>query len=125
LDRAWIWQDGGEYFGVPVSNFVGWFLTAYVYYQAFALYCRTKSTRKPPARTPFWLQAILVYAVCALGNLLILRLPMAPPVVSDAAGKQWQTTDILHTCVLVSLLVMAPFALLAWLRMRELPIQNH
>jgi putative membrane protein len=121
LDRAWIWQDGGGYFGVPVSNFMGWFLTAYLYYQAFALYCYAKSTPKPPARDPFWLPSILVYAACALGNPLILWLPMAPPVVSDAAGKQWQTTDILHVCVLVSLLVMAPFALLAWLRMWELP----
>jgi putative membrane protein len=124
VDHAWVWQDGGEYFGVPVSNFMGWFLTAYLYYQAFALYCRAKPTPKPPAQNHFWLAAILVYAADALGNLLILWLPMAPSVVNDAAGRQWQTTDILHVCVLVSLLVMAPFALLAWLRMRELPIRN-
>lgn len=37
LDGAWIWQDGGRYFGVPVSNFFGWFFTGYIYYQAFAL----------------------------------------------------------------------------------------
>jgi hypothetical protein len=55
----------------------------------------------------------------ALPLPLILKLPMAPPVVTDAAGKRWFTSDILGNCVLVSLLVMAPFALLAWLKLRE------
>jgi uncharacterized membrane protein len=42
LHHAWIWQDGGSYFGVPISNFFGWFLTVYLYYQAFTLYSRSK-----------------------------------------------------------------------------------
>jgi uncharacterized membrane protein len=121
LDRAWIWQNGGAYFGVPVSNFFGWFFTAFIYYLAFALYCRANPISAAPPGQRFWLPAILLYAVCALGNPLILRLPMAPPVVTDAAGKQWLTADVLTGCVLVSLLVMAPFALLAWLKMREAP----
>jgi len=120
LIHAWIWQDGGGYFGVPVSNFFGWFLTAFIYYFVFALYCGANSILTPPAKlSRFWLPAILLYAVCGLGNLLILRLPMAPPVVADAAGKQWSTADVLGACVLVSLLVMLPFALLAWLRLTE------
>jgi uncharacterized membrane protein len=121
LDRAWIWQDGGRYFGVPVSNFFGWFLTAYFYYQAFALYCRANPIPSGPSRQRLWLPAILFYAVCGLGNVLILKLPTAPPVVTDAAGKQWLTADILGNCVLVSLLVMVPLALLALLKARERP----
>jgi putative membrane protein len=119
LDHAWIWQHGGAYFGVPISNFFGWFLTAYVYYQAFALCCRTGPTCIPARTERFWLPATLMYAVCAFGNLLILRSPMAPPLVTDAAGNPWLTTQILDNCVLISLLVMAPFSLLAWLRTRE------
>jgi RHS repeat-associated protein len=124
LDRAWIWQEGGRYFGVPVSNFFGWL--AYFYYQAFALYCRANpiySGENPmvaaPPRQRFWLPAILFYAVCGLGNVLILKQPVPSRVVTDGAGKQWLTADILGNCVLVSLLVMAPLALLAWLRVRE------
>jgi putative membrane protein len=114
VDRAWIWQDGGAYFGVPVSNFIGWFLTAYLYYLAFALYCRAKPITATPPRRGIWFPAILLYAVCALGNILIFKLPMAPPVVTDAAGRRWLTVDILGACVFVSLLVMMPFAVLAW-----------
>jgi len=46
---------------------------------------------------------------------------MAPTIVTDAAGKQWATADLLGSCVLVSLLVMFPFALVAWLRVLERP----
>lgn len=27
ITRCWIWQSGGPYFGVPISNFFGWYLT--------------------------------------------------------------------------------------------------
>ena len=119
LDHAWIWEEGGQFFGVPVTNFLGWFVTAYLYFQAFALYCRAKPVHFARAPQSFWLPAILVYAVCGLGNLLILKQPMAPSIITDAAGRHWATADILRSCVLVSLLVMSPLALLAWLRVRN------
>jgi len=119
IDRAWIWRDGGAFFGVPVSNFFGWYLTAFLFYQAFALYCRSRPLISPPLMRSYWRAAILFYGVCAIGNVLILRLPMAPPIVADASGKQWMTMDILGACVLTSLLVMFPMALLAWLRLIE------
>jgi hypothetical protein len=34
----WIWLNGGEYWGVPFTNFLGWFLTVYLIFQNFALY---------------------------------------------------------------------------------------
>ena len=119
LDRAWIWRDGGAFFGVPISNFFGWFLTAFLFYQAFAFYCRARPFVPQPVVLNSWRAAILFYGLCAIGNVLILRLPMAPPVVVDAAGRQWMTRDILEVCALISLLVMLPMALLAWLRLEE------
>jgi uncharacterized membrane protein len=116
LDHAWIWRDGGAYFGVPVTNFLGWFLVAYLYHQAFTLYCRANPVLRPPLGQRFWLPAILLYSVCALGNAFLLKLPMAPPVVTDAGGKQWVTAEILGNSVLVSVFVMMPFALLAWVK---------
>lgn len=120
LDRAWIWHQGGAYFGVPISNFFGWFGTAYAYYLAFALYRVRKSPATACWDRRFWMPAILLYAICAIGNALILALPMAPAVVHDASGKQWLTADILACCVLISGIIMMPFAVLAWLRLREL-----
>ena len=119
LDQAWVWQDGGAYFGVPVSNFFGWFFTAYLYYQTFALYCRSNPTPASHSRQGFWAPVVLLYALCALGNTLVLKQPMTPPFVIDAAGRRWLTADILHNCLLVSLLVMLPFALFAWPKTRQ------
>ena len=120
LDHAWTWRKGGAYFGVPVSNYLGWLLTAYSYYQGFALYCRWRAVKTPAMSRGFWLPAILLYATCAAGNLLLPAWPMAPPVVTDAVGRQWATADILAACAAVSILVMAPLALLAWLRTRRM-----
>jgi uncharacterized membrane protein len=113
LDRAWIWREGGPFFGVPVSNFFGWFLTAYMFYQAFAVYCHVPSTPTRICSRSCWRAALLFYGCCASGNLLIVRLTMAPPVVSDASGRDWRTRDILAVIVLMSLLVMLPMTLLA------------
>ncbi len=33
----WVWLDGGAYYGVPASNFVGWVLTGVVYIMLFRL----------------------------------------------------------------------------------------
>ncbi|MBB5056808.1 putative membrane protein [Granulicella aggregans] len=118
IDRAWIWEDGGAFFGVPVSNFRGWYLTAFLFFLAFAVYLRS---RPPPAPISlgFWRAPIAMYAVCALGNLLIRPLAATPLAVADASGRIWRSADVRDVCYTVSLLVLTPFALLAWLRLRE------
>jgi uncharacterized membrane protein len=42
IQRWWIWEQGGGYFGVPLTNYLGWFLTVYLFFQSFALYVRTR-----------------------------------------------------------------------------------
>lgn len=118
VDRAWIWRDGGPFFGVPLSNFFGWYFTAFLFYQAFALYCRANPMRPLPASPNYWRAAILCYGVCAFGNLLIFKAGLFPYSVTDASGKTWLTMDILIACTLVSLFAMVPMALLAWHRSR-------
>jgi putative membrane protein len=120
IDQAWIWHSGGAYFGVPVSNFLGWFGTGCVYYTAFGLVARAKSWAVLNCSPGILYLPPLLYAVCALGNLLIPWLPMAPPVVADASGKRWNTVDILDTCAAVSLFVMTTFAAITLLRVRQM-----
>jgi putative membrane protein len=117
LDRAWIWRNGGMFFGVPLSNFVGWYFTAFLFYLAFAIYCR----RNPPCMRAggreLWRVAILFYGVCAGGNLLVFRPGLFPVAAIDATGKIWMAKDILIASVSVSLLVMMPLVVLAWSRL--------
>ncbi len=117
--HLWIWRQGGPYFGVPVSNFLGWYLTVYVFYQLFALYLQGRSTISDPLPSSYWNMATLFYAVSAAGNiLLVIPRPMVS-VVSDPSGTQWKVSDITRTCALVSVLTMGAFAALAWARLAD------
>jgi uncharacterized membrane protein len=112
VDHGWVWRDGGSYYGVPISNFLGWFLTAYVFYQLFAFYLRE---REPiPAPASHWLPAILFYALSALGNLLMIAPLSLGAVFVDATGKRWMISHILWASHLVSIFLMIPLSLIAW-----------
>jgi putative membrane protein len=115
--HLWIWRQGGVYFGVPVSNFLGWYLTVYVFYQLFALYLRGRSTNPDPLPSSYWNVAILFYAVSAAGNILLVIPRPIVYVVSDPSGTQWKVSDITHACAVVSVLTMGAFAALAWVRL--------
>ena len=121
IRRCWIWQDGGGYFGVPLSNFLGWFFTVYIVFQSFSLYLRA---RRPvfnllPAR--LWHLAVLFYTLCAAGNLLLLlgTGPGGQAVVTDGSGATWNVRDILAASALVSIFTMGGFSLIAWVRLAE------
>jgi uncharacterized membrane protein len=115
--RAWIWVKGGAYFGVPLSNFLGWYLAVYVIYQLFALYLRRSPTCLHPLPSGYWHLALLFYAVSTAGNLLVAIPRPGPSVVSDPAGVQWKVNNITSTSALVSIFLMGAFVLLAWVRL--------
>jgi len=117
--HLWIWREGGAYFGVPVSNFLGSYLTVYVLYQLFAIYLRGRLT--VPDRLPFsyWNLAVLFYAVSAAGNILPVIPQNGQQTVSDATGAQWRVSDITGVCALVSIFTMGAFAVLAWVRLSD------
>ncbi|HUK74063.1 MAG TPA: carotenoid biosynthesis protein [Candidatus Bathyarchaeia archaeon] len=114
--RAWTWQDGGVYFGVPVSNFLGWFLTVYVIFQMFAIYLFRFSHSLPVASPSYLRPAVLFYAISAAGNLLLLLPNKQAAVVFDPAGIRWRVRSLTEACALVTLLTMGSFAILAWKR---------
>ena len=114
IDHAWVWRDGGSYYGVPISNFLGWLFTVYAFYQLFALYLRN---REPiPASTDHWLLAILFYLLSAVGNLLLTVPSSLGNVFVDATGKFWMISHILWTSHLVSIFLMIPLSLVAWFK---------
>jgi putative membrane protein len=118
LLHAWIWRDGGAYFGVPASNFFGWYLTVFCFYQLFALYLRHRPQRPEPARS-HWRLPVIFYAVSAAGNVLLTIPRAGPAFVSDATGETWRVTDITGACAVISIFVMGAFALMAWVRLRD------
>lgn len=114
--HAWIWPRGGAYFGVPATNFLGWYVTVYIIYQLFVFY----SQRAPvgPTRLPssYWRLAVIFYAVSAAGNVLLTIPRDGPAVVYDPTGTPWKVSDITGASAWVSIFIMGTFTLLAWVR---------
>ena len=122
--QFWIWKEGGSYFGVPIANFLGWLLTAYTFFQLYALYLRhLERCRAAPAQQSrrYWLQAVIIYGGIA-GMLVLCALTTTTMEhVRDQAGTLWRIRDIYAVCALVCIFTMGAFTLLGLVRIAELP----
>ena len=118
LVHGWVWTDGGSYYGVPVSNFFGWYVTNYLIFQSFALYLRGRQETARDMPPGYWHMAVMFYGLSAAGNLFVL-LPQGVPEITDAAGTHWQAAAIVGASAVISIFVMGAFALLAWVRLTD------
>ena len=118
ISKAWIWHDGGAHFGVPLSNYLGWLLTAWLFYQAFAIYL---SRRKVPVRTIEQIRALKLVAILLyLGSGLAYVTPWVmgqSGEVADAAGYVWRVQDLREATVVTMLFTMFFTSVLAALRL--------
>jgi len=60
--HLWTWQSQGEYFGVPLSNFFGWFLASLTFFAIFFL-----ATKRQTKSSPY---AIVFYYLFGLDNVI-------------------------------------------------------
>jgi putative membrane protein len=121
LVHGWVWEQGGTYFGVPLSNYLGWFANVYVIYQLFALYLRGREGADLSSSLPagFWRSAVAFYAVSAVGNVFVIPPAVRSSFVTDAAGTPWSVGAIVGSAMLVSVFVMGAFALIAYARLGD------
>ncbi len=106
ISKAWIWHDGGAVFGVPLTNYTGWLLTSWIFYQVFALYLARRREVRPPRRNrALRLVAILFYGVSGLTHLTPWLMGQSGDV-ADATGHIWRIQDLRETTVAVMLFTM-------------------
>ncbi|WP_292319928.1 carotenoid biosynthesis protein [Caldisphaera sp.] len=43
--KLWIWQSPGQYFGVPITNFIGWFIVSAVFFYSFYILSKYKASQ--------------------------------------------------------------------------------
>jgi len=75
LQSIWVWQSPGPYFGVPIMNFVGWFLVVFIFFQIFALYISKYDKNSHDksiifSSKLFWSEMAAAYAIVALYTIL-------------------------------------------------------
>jgi uncharacterized membrane protein len=115
ISKAWIWHDGGGYFGVPITNYLGWLLTSWIFYQLFALYLARRRVRGGHDRM-LRIVAILFYACSGITHLMPWLAGQSGEV-ADATGHIWRIQDLREASVLAMLFTMFFTSMLAVLRL--------
>ena len=109
IQHMWIWEQGGGYFGVPLTNYLGWFFTVYVFLQLFALVVRFRESGNRTMGTlprSHYAQAVVMYAIVGLTPVLTFLVGATNSSVTDAAGVVWQTRGIAEAAATVSIYTM-------------------
>jgi uncharacterized membrane protein len=121
IAKAWIWHDGGGHFGVPLSNYAGWLLTSWLFYQAFAIYLGRRPDLPAPSAAQgraLRLVAIALYLSSGLTHLTPWLIGHGGEVV-DAAGQLWRVGDLRASTAVTMLFTMFFTSMLAVLQLAK------
>ncbi|MGZ3290920.1 MAG: carotenoid biosynthesis protein, partial [Xanthobacteraceae bacterium] len=124
ISGAWIWRDGGGYFGVPLVNFLGWYLCVFTIYLVFALYLRRAGEGTSAAHLgerSTWALPAVMYAAVMLPRLIEPLAGGDSVEVTSHDGHVWWTGDIHTASALVALFTMLFVTLLALVRVSRSP----
>lgn len=119
INPMWVWEEGGTFFGVPVSNFLGWYMVVLIFYLMFALLNRSRNAQPTPSiinSQSYWLLAVLVYASQLLDNLTGY-LWRENYMVTSLDGHDWWSHDIYGAMLVVALWTVLPITAYAWLQL--------
>lgn len=120
--QTWIWEDGGGFYGVPLSNYLGWYLVTWIFFQGFAFYLsRNPDTLRPHGiskTTGYWMVTIVLYLLVA-GGYAVNYMVLPAEQLTDAAGMAWRSKDIDESAVIVAIYTMGFGAVLAILRLMQ------
>jgi len=90
--RAWVWETGGPYFGIPVQNYAGWLLTTFTVYLAYRwvaprLVANAPAVDAGDARSEPAIAALpaVAYGLMLLADLLSGAAPAALTIIGPLA----------------------------------------
>lgn len=111
----WIWRDGGSYFGVPVQNFVGWFLETLIFFLLVQwMLTRFSAIDRIIASRPasFDLMGVLLYGTFPFA------IAVRPLVTLVSGGTPTTIEDAMVAVALFAAVPLFVVALVTWWRNR-------
>jgi putative membrane protein len=114
----WIWKDGGAYFGVPVTNFLGWYLTVFTFMLIFAWWMRVSKAQPEVSgvdavgRYGTWLAGVAVYFAMGMVQVPTESIAGGTQVI-DGSGQLWNVVALQQALGLVTLFTMGTVVALA------------
>jgi putative membrane protein len=116
VSHTWIWERGGGVFGVPYTNYLGWWLVTYSFFQIFTLLLARAQTRAANpggvVKPGSLLQPVLLYAAIGLAAIPTF-LTTKPRTLIDATGVTWSLTALNETAMTISIFTVIAVAVLA------------
>jgi putative membrane protein len=67
----WTWSEVGPYFGIPFSNFIGWWVTSFIILLAFLTLARIPSSSMERLRGRFGGLPVISYGVTGLISVVV------------------------------------------------------
>ncbi|EFC83772.1 hypothetical protein FrEUN1fDRAFT_3132 [Parafrankia sp. EUN1f] len=114
VNSQYDYRHPGGFYGVPISNFLGWLLTGWVIFQLFAV-VETRVSHDRPASTQA--ARILPSVVWALPVLPLLGFYLSPPPGEVTVGERtFVIGDIYGTAFVTGLMTLGFVAVLALAR---------
>lgn len=114
----WHYRESGGYFGVPLSNYVGWFINAWAIFQCFALFLSSRSTASEPMPASYWYESSALWGLMGLQYPILLLATPGSTIVRDSGGWAWRSGDILQNAAIASVYTMILAALISALAVR-------
>lgn len=122
VHQAWIWADGGAFFGVHIVNFAGWFLCVLTIFLACGL-AEPRLIRSPaPAPRAHGgapPQALGLYAALFVEFPISRAFADQAGTVADADGQIWTLRDIYQSLGLASTFTMGFVILMCLLKLAK------
>jgi uncharacterized membrane protein len=113
----WVWHNGGPYFGIGLQNFVGWFVTVFIFMFVYHLYaCYYAEKTKTKLTQAFHSQPLIYYAIMALAIILV---PIVGGVSPFSRPFNYPGTlkDLVYSLSLITVFVMGTPCIIALSRL--------
>ena len=68
--NAWVWEDGGPYFGIPLHNFAGWILTTFTIYVLYRIFENKTKPIEFTINNSYLLLPVFAYGLMLVANLM-------------------------------------------------------
>ncbi|MEG3659786.1 carotenoid biosynthesis protein [Arenibacter palladensis] len=114
----WVWENGGGFVGVPLVNFLGWYLTCYLFMQLFTLVLAKNQkmikTSGLVNKKSYWMQPIVLYLTIAFSYVTqyIYHIDNKTEI-QDLAGNIWTVANLYEIAVTVMVFTMLYSSVLA------------
>jgi uncharacterized membrane protein len=67
----WVWEEPGAYFGIPLQNYWGWWLTICVTFIQVLILGRLTPEKLETSDKRFERQAVMLYAISGLSMVIV------------------------------------------------------